>query len=407
MQWFDSDPTGSIPSSLVRWATRHAGLSPLPIQKVGPLQKRSEDSGLFMLLGIRQIADGLPHISQEEADVLIEAFRDKLLVEIICRSLTPSKQDFEGIVAQWQAADSMFVDEAIRWAQARGDPSSRTDGESCMSDAVSEASGPIIGIEDTLSLAVTPGAIHAAPNVGLISSTDDTLQLAARSGTLEELRSTAGRRRPLPASQQVITYQDRKTIVGILSQAVRAYRCTRMDQHTEMAVLWTHIVEESMSSTFHRRIAMVLLGERLIKPSTPEAISMEINGFADQLTIRKIQRKRHECNFWVSISKLSEAWRVGKYTLLCAFPTNISNIRQQQERKAQIISQLQNGPLQRYLELAQKLCQAIIEHNLPQERLIIDFYRYKEHEPLTEQTFKAFINLDICPRLLIPRIRSV
>ncbi|EJP61525.1 uncharacterized protein BBA_09549 [Beauveria bassiana ARSEF 2860] len=58
----------------------------------GPVHERDEDSSIFMLMGIRCIQRGCPHILQETAVNLASHLRARVVIELLCEKIDPSKQ---------------------------------------------------------------------------------------------------------------------------------------------------------------------------------------------------------------------------------------------------------------------------------------------------------------------------
>lgn len=111
IQWFDSNPDEQIPD--FQWARDISQKYNLRSTKVGPKQSRIENSGHFMLLGIRQITEGRPHISQQDADTCIQNFRQRILIELLREGLNPSIENFGRIVSRQNDQDSMFFNNAF------------------------------------------------------------------------------------------------------------------------------------------------------------------------------------------------------------------------------------------------------------------------------------------------------
>ncbi|KAG9249632.1 uncharacterized protein F5Z01DRAFT_631334 [Emericellopsis atlantica] len=89
VHWYDSRPNASIPN---------LATTPRPIVAnwTGPKvsQDRVDDAGVLALIGIRQIHQGAPHMSQECANELVSSFRARLIAELTCGELEPSAEAF-------------------------------------------------------------------------------------------------------------------------------------------------------------------------------------------------------------------------------------------------------------------------------------------------------------------------
>jgi hypothetical protein len=96
IHYFDSRQNSSTPQR-----------STLPIKHwTGLRQFRPEDSGLFMLLGIRLLVQGTAHIDQLEAEEVIPRFRSMVLVELLSMKLDPKPRDLEEFLLRHQDEDS-------------------------------------------------------------------------------------------------------------------------------------------------------------------------------------------------------------------------------------------------------------------------------------------------------------
>ncbi|KAK8038385.1 hypothetical protein PG994_015152 [Apiospora phragmitis] len=81
--------------------------------EVGPKETRPEDSGIFVLLGIRSIMNGDPQVGQSTADKLIPVFRKQILSELAVGKLDPDLQDLERLWLSESGEASSFFDDAI------------------------------------------------------------------------------------------------------------------------------------------------------------------------------------------------------------------------------------------------------------------------------------------------------
>ncbi|KAH8655694.1 hypothetical protein BX600DRAFT_385130 [Xylariales sp. PMI_506] len=84
IHWFDSEPDKLSP------------LQPAPGKILrdytGPKHdsERPQDSGLFMLSGIRRVSSGNVNFSQQEAQEVVSTFRSRILVELLSQNLEPT-----------------------------------------------------------------------------------------------------------------------------------------------------------------------------------------------------------------------------------------------------------------------------------------------------------------------------
>jgi hypothetical protein len=59
-----------------------------------PKQKNGIDYGLFVLIGIRLLSAGRPHLTQAESNALLPSFRERVLAELLASSLDPSESQY-------------------------------------------------------------------------------------------------------------------------------------------------------------------------------------------------------------------------------------------------------------------------------------------------------------------------
>ncbi|KAK0744817.1 hypothetical protein B0T21DRAFT_279959 [Apiosordaria backusii] len=337
VHWFDSRPNSTVPQCLIP-----SGGNNFP-SWTGPKQTRSEDSGLFMLLGIRLLAEGATHLSQQEADVAIPRFRSITLVELLSMTLDPGDGDFE--------------------------------------DLTLVVSAPVGPPKRAAGTAVVPFAV---PPV----SSPQSL--------------------PRAVSARSILPSDRKTILTVLSSAVAASRSTKMTRATALAILWSSIKSGTVVSEFHKRYNGILFYEKMeqIKGINPLLLERDYN--IDCSTLKEMRSLQPKFRFWRDLCRLHPDQGWAKYTLLCAIPEGyrVPNGRNLQDAK---ISEIQlrlsneNDTLQRDLARAKNLCEAILRSSLPAEHLMIDFYLFRAGEPLTDESYNAYLSLDPHERIRIPR----
>ncbi|KAH6986813.1 hypothetical protein EDB80DRAFT_590332, partial [Ilyonectria destructans] len=90
--WYNSNPNSIIPQFSTEDKRR------VVIGWAGPKYSRSEDSGILMLIGIRLLLQGIPHIYQKVADQYVVAFRSYMVIELLSKTMDLSQQDFEEIL---------------------------------------------------------------------------------------------------------------------------------------------------------------------------------------------------------------------------------------------------------------------------------------------------------------------
>lgn len=354
VHWFDSRPNSIVPQCISSNGNNFPSWT-------GPKQTRPEDSGLFMLLGIRLLTEGAAHLSQQEANAVIPSFRSTILVELLSMILDPGDREFEGLLRRENEQDSLFFNEAI-WSPTLREPT----------------------VESTLVVSAPVGPASAAPYaVPPVSS-------------LQPVPKAVLARSILP--------NDRKTILEVLSGAVAASRSIRMTSDTALAVIWSSIKNGTVVSEFHKRYNGVLFYEKMEQVNQMDPLLLDI----DPSILREMKTMRPRFRFWAELCRLYRGQGLARYTLLCALPKGyrVPNQRNLQVTKlSEIQSRLsdENDTLRRNLAEAENLCKAILQSSLPVERLMIDFYLFRAGEPLTDESYNAYLSLNPHERIRIPR----
>ncbi|KAH7303119.1 hypothetical protein B0I35DRAFT_336906, partial [Stachybotrys elegans] len=92
IHWYDSRPHSPTPRVTA------AGNRVLITNWTGPKHADSAESGVLMLLGIRRIHQGSAHVGQNNSEVIRPHFRTRVLVELLCGTLSPSNAEFAHIL---------------------------------------------------------------------------------------------------------------------------------------------------------------------------------------------------------------------------------------------------------------------------------------------------------------------
>ncbi|KAH8655576.1 hypothetical protein BX600DRAFT_440087 [Xylariales sp. PMI_506] len=324
--------------------------------------ERPQDSGLFMLSGIRRVSSGNVNFSQQEAQEIVSTFRSRILVELLSQKLEPSSEDFEVLLRrehetsqQRYGENSLFFDDALAG----------------MGLSLQEPDTP-----DRYTLdCFTPG-MHDLSTALLLTRADSL-------GLPEYC----------------------KTILTILCNAVTSIRHFSASYSTNITGLWSSIKHGTLVSEFHKRYNGILLYDKLEQCKGMDPMSLEathnINraGFQDLWNTTMVQ-------VWSDLCGLQGDQGSAKYTLLCLIPEghslDVHNYAEISKIKDRLLDP--NDKLTNHLKEAQSLCEAIIELRLPKDSLMIDSYKYRAHDPLTAAMFGAFLSLNPRPKVPLPRM---
>ncbi|KAH7029716.1 uncharacterized protein B0I36DRAFT_350543 [Microdochium trichocladiopsis] len=351
IHWYDSDPGSEallpIPKTSV------------PIYAAGPKHSlsRPEDAGLLMLFGLRQVANTFAHTRDPKPE-LAEDLRAQLLVELLSQRLDPTEHDFEELIFA-QRVSARQADEA-------------------QSAYFSEA---MLGMESPRS---SPASLPTFPR--------------------EAIHSDPNRVAPMQ--------DDRKAILSLLYDAVRVVRSVRIKRTNDICTLWTIVQGSNLKSELHRRYSCALFFRSFQILENLNAETLEHNYGIDKHTFRQMKKDHPKHKIWDDCLRLQEQLGLGQYgnALLCV-PLHgraggrISEVYHTEI--SEISSRLRNDgdPLAEQLAKAVPLCSAILAAELPEYRLMIEDFKFKARDSLTDSLYAAFLSLEPRPRVPIASLR--
>ncbi|KAM3560555.1 hypothetical protein ARSEF4850_003598 [Beauveria asiatica] len=362
VHWYDSRRGRHVPSlssPAERMVTNHW---------TGPVHERDEDSSIFMLMGIRCLQRGCPHVPQETAVNLASQFRARVVIELLCEEIGPSRSVIEGLLSEEVEHQSLFFDDAIH-------------GVDRQSPALSDAE---------------PEDVFAPPPVEF----DGSPPPATASLVQPSLVQPACKRVRQESSCSVT---DARTILANLNEAALATRAMVRAAGTPLDILWVLVQNMSSTSAFHDRLNAILFYEEMARHQTDHDVKEAMKHPIDVRDMRIVQAR---CKFWKDICELRSEWEEDKYLLLLAFPRAVTG-RTGRARHIHELEQRLDNPddrLRQYLHAAQDLCRAILRNSLPRESLMIDIYHLKQHQPLSDEMYDAFVSVKPRARLPLPRL---
>lgn len=106
IHWFESAPGAPVPHFSPQ-DSRH-----MEVIWTGPKHSHPTDSGIFMLLGIRQILSGKPHL-EKVSQAVVNDFRCLMFIELLCNKINPTEDDFRNLPqgSDSQSPNNSIVDE--------------------------------------------------------------------------------------------------------------------------------------------------------------------------------------------------------------------------------------------------------------------------------------------------------
>ena len=357
VHWYDSrrdQPIPSLSSPDKRVVTNYW---------TGPKHERSGDSGIFTLMGIRCIQRGGPHLPQETAVNLTLAFRARVVIELLCGKIDPSRHAAESLLSQEVEEQSLFFEDAMNGIDRQSPASPDAEPENM--------------------LAPSPFDFDLSP-------TPATASLAQPA--CKRVRQESG-----------CKVADARTILANLNEASLATRAVVRSAGTPLDILWLLVQNISSTSAFHDRLNAILFYEEMTRHQTDNDVKEAMQHPIDVRDMRIVQAR---CKFWKDVCELRSEWEEDKYVLLLAFPRAVTG-RTGRARHIQELERRLNDRddhLQQYLHAARDLCRAIIHSSLPCESLMIDIYHLKQHEPLSDSMYDAFVSVKPRARVPLPRL---
>ena len=94
LYWTYYDSLGNeAPKNLLEWIEAWFPTKQIKELKApqNPKQSNNSDCGLFVLMGIRLLIAGRPHLTQDESNTFMPLFRERVLAELLAASLDPSE----------------------------------------------------------------------------------------------------------------------------------------------------------------------------------------------------------------------------------------------------------------------------------------------------------------------------
>ncbi|KAJ2983489.1 hypothetical protein NQ176_g649 [Zarea fungicola] len=357
VHWYDSRHDRHIPSLSLpdkravtnRWT--------------GPKHERNADSGIFMLMGIRCIQRGCPHLPQETAVNLASAFRARVVIELLCGKIDPSRHSAERLLSQEVEDQSLFFEDAMNGIDRQS---------------------PFSPDMETQNIFVPPplDANRIPPSTAVSLAQPACKRVRQENG---------------------FKVADARTILANLNEASLTTRAVVRAAGTPLDILWLLVQNTSYTSAFHDRLNAVLFYEEMKRHETDSDVKEAMKHPIDVRDMRIVQAR---CKFWKDACELRSEWGEDKYVLLLAFPRTVTG-RTGRSRHIQELEQRLNDRgdhLQQYLHAVRDICRAIVHSSLPCESLMIDVYHLKRHEPLSQSMFDAFVSVKPRARVPLPRL---
>lgn len=344
IHWYDSNPNSVTPQFSASDGRR------VVTGWTGPKHSRSEDSGILMLIGIRLLLQGTPHICQTVADQFSVTLRPRIVIELLSKTIDPSQQDFEEILHQnCPPNPSSFFDEAMFHLSPPNRPS-----QELVADETQSGSEQRKIILNCLS-----HAVHTN-----------------RSTKLSEDKSIATLWLLVQSSQRTSVFHQRHN-------AVRFYEA--MDRLGSD----TNTIREAL------------------RFSSPSPISKRP---ADK-TIAKMKLIKDQCAFWKDLCELLWDWGDDKFVILSVIPPKVNIKRMSPGEKKDLILEFKQrledvlDPLSANLRETQPLVRGLVHDQLPPHSLMIEYFISERYKELTNELYEAFLSIEpSTPQVPIPAL---
>lgn len=425
----------------------------------GPKHSHNTDSGIFMLLGIRQILSGKPHL-ENISQAVVNDFRCLMFIELLCNKINPSEEDFRSL-PQENNFQSHF-DDATYHNVLEGSLISEGSQAQLRNPTVD---ANVVSVSSTFGMRaphntapyqvdsreaesnvpswhtqqeqqyVDPEPIPNTPNFPVAQSINPLLlyppynepplevtHIANETPPLSEdqserssprhsndrltqssviQRKQRSRRRKMQKQQK----DDRMVILELLSEASMARRSRKTLCPTDLFMLWKMVNKGAISSTFFQRYYSVRFWEKT-KDLRERDLKLKLGNHRMNSTkiIKDMVSCRDECSRWWDLCNLwspDDLNNPKKYTM-CAIPLG-DKPRLDIQTYNLIRKRLQNAAddLTSYMKKTEDLCIRLTQDSLPEDLLMIDNFLYKTEIDI-DREFETFVSLEPHPRLSLP-----
>ena len=392
----------------------------------GPKNDDFNCTGIYMLIGIRRLLAGLPHLSQIE-DGMKDQFRCRLFAELLCNRLNPSKGEvqvkamFYNSISEEETAPTTFEntfwddatygmegfeagtasaaiakngthyeyppqlteEEPILFPQQSAEPAAVNEMRDHYRPQLIGGGGPILARQQSTEQVSDTGVSDTGvSSTGLSSTGLSSTGLSSADTTSDEDSYTNQ-----PIDFDFVDF--RKIIVKNLNAAVTFCRSRQVSEASDLELLWTLVKKQKIDSEFHRRYFAALYFEKF---SNADDVAPY-----NQLRLRAIrsrQDKHVQCKVWKDFCNFQKLNGAEKYAILCALPAgnNALTAEYMDEIKSRLSTA--GSSLESYLQIIAPMVCSILKCQLPSQRLLIEDFRLRASEPMSTEVFKAYTSLD-------------
>ena len=392
VHWYDS-------MSDLSGAPLHGDARPIIEGWQSPRSGNAADSGVFMLMGIKLILQRKPHLSQGVAQTLVQPFRASTFLELLCRKPKPSSEDLlnmnlDQVIATGDictTTNQLNQNTAVAYGQEQQLP---VEDELFVTERADHADDPPFGAFNPTRETIHPESTTTIPPV-----TDPGLAPESVTAHRQPAANTSRTRRSRPAfvDGKLDTYicnstDDLKVILDNLSHGLQFKRSALASSNDNPLVLERLLRYPRTSGNLHRRYHAVLL-HNIVKE---DARQMQREPSLRNKSKKSLTNYLRSWSLWKKISDVGVTHGLGPYVTLCAFQNDFSGYRIAETKQKPFIRELEkrlqdkSDMLRVRLQMASKLCEAILCGPTPVSLFNIDDYDFQAESEVTDEKFEFY-----------------
>ncbi|RBR18956.1 uncharacterized protein FIESC28_05778 [Fusarium coffeatum] len=386
IHWYDSRPDGRRPCFAI------SGGRKVMENWRGPQASESENSSIFMLMGVSRIMQQKPHVSQKTADEHGHAFRKRMLVELLAGQLEPTPEYLaeKGIIKGVRVeGESIFVSQTDCLSPFLPQE------ENSFDDAIDmtmweDTAGRVRSTSLTRPTSAVEGEVvcecvgHEAANGGLQSASAFSFRPILPSGPLLQPTAFGGMSGSL-------------TILENLTTGLRFLRTATASGFDDEYTLWLLGQSRKTNGKLQQRYQRVLFNEKMEERNSQ---NFEISRFPDGQW-DKMMKDSKQWKMWKDLRDIGRKHDdLGEFVTLCALPGSMNKeimpLRYQEKLVDAFEKEIENNssPLRQWLRDARELCESIFKKSIPAYLVKLDDYEASSEEEVTDTVWRSLLSTD-------------
>jgi len=224
-----------------------------------PQQPPGLDCGLFMLMGMRMIASGAEHLSQDEADAMMPDFRVRVLAELLAGRLDPLPSDYDTFLEQLKEATP--TPKVVKVGQGSGMAGDPVRFDTSISPSPNEANSLFCGLVPTIEHDSNEPTLTPTPPSPSISTASSNKKMRTRLRALsidslqsEEINMLGMNVQVAEGKSYAAAFASQRAVLEMLRNGVASSRCRLQNQtmanlptldtegDSQLASLWRTVV---------------------------------------------------------------------------------------------------------------------------------------------------------------------